>query len=77
MVTGISLMTRRYEIQSLYYAIILILSSKQQSAQYLRFDFSCLILTLFIITALYDNVVASLLCGNGSAVDGLQTTPQS
>jgi len=56
MVPGIYLMTRRYEFHSLYYSIILIfLGSLQQSFKCLIFDFTFLILTLFIIAAVYDD----------------------
>jgi len=76
MVPDVYVTTRRYEFQSLYYAIIFIfLSSKQQSTQFLRFQFHLLNTDkIFITAAVFDTDVISFLYGNGSALDELQTT---
>jgi hypothetical protein len=77
MVQDVYLTTRRYEFQILYYAIILIfLSSKQKSTQFIRLEFYLLIThRLFLIEAVFGTDGVSLLYGHSSDVDELQTTP--
>jgi hypothetical protein len=71
MVPDVYLTKRRYEFQSLYYAIILIfLCSKQQSTHILRYEFQHLYTDrIFIIAAVFDTEGVSLSYGNSSAAD--------